>query len=208
MESCKLDRARADGFHRKEFLKGVRHRSKSCDSPRHFYSDKLHHKDKWKRRNYCSRAARIAAARKCTSHGLLLYPCECFGGRVWYLLEIEYGYHHQAFITQINKDIWTHRRQFKVSPRPRDGLNLLGWISATRSGVKRFLLHTQRIMKPFKRVLWIVPLWIWFFKQQQMENVIRNNKAIVTVRYSLGLVLKNGWERKVWKIGQTKLGQI
>lgn len=89
LQCCKLWQLEADGFHRKWFLKWVRHRSKSCDSSRHFYSDKLHHKDKWKRRNYCSRAGHIAATRKCTSHRLLLYSCECFGGRVWCLLEIE-----------------------------------------------------------------------------------------------------------------------
>lgn len=39
-----------------------------------------------------------------TLPGLLLLHCERFRGRARCLLEIEHGYHHQAFITQINKD--------------------------------------------------------------------------------------------------------
>ena len=115
-----------DSFHaerldREPLLKGARHSSKSRDSPRHFYSDKLHHKDKWRRRNYCSRAARIAAAGKCSSPGQPLYQHRA---RVLLIRDWEEGkgrkkkkeeaYHHQEFITQINKDIWTYRRQFKV----------------------------------------------------------------------------------------------
>lgn len=63
----------ANVFHRKLILKGARHSSNSYDSARHFYSDKLHHKDKWKRRNYCSRRSPNAAAKQCTSSPLLLY---------------------------------------------------------------------------------------------------------------------------------------
>lgn len=72
-KSNKLRWIHADVFHIKLILKGARHSSKSYDSARHFYSDKLHHKDKWKRRNYCSRRSPIAATKQCTSSSLLLY---------------------------------------------------------------------------------------------------------------------------------------
>lgn len=72
-KSNKVRWIHADVFHRKLILKGARHGSKSHDSARHFYSDKLHHKDKWKRRNYCSGLGPIAATKQWTSSLLLLY---------------------------------------------------------------------------------------------------------------------------------------